>query len=201
MGNMSIHTNRKSGKFSAFEFIFISNILPTDKTAVGYEHAIKWVTLRKANSDHDVIGDNGVALSDPHRFVYNSTVGFREDQTERKRYDDIYRKLLINSNNKLVDISPFQRPVFGLANSDERVFIEDNVPVAVVTLHTDEYLKSTGISWKYTGKIVTYAPAWQSFYLSFYFLTEHGVSRDDVRHRYIRVAKEIWQLLEDSKLH
>lgn len=201
MGNMSIYTSRQSGKFRAFQFFFISEILPTDKTAVGYEHAIKRVTLRKADRDYGVTGENEIVFSDPHRFVYHSTVGFREDQTERGKYENIYRELLLNSNNKLVDISPFQRPAFGLANSDERVFIEDNAPVAVVTLHTDEYLKSAGISWKYTGKIVTYAPAWQPFYIGFSFRTEHGASRDEVRHRYIKVAKEIWQFLEDSKLH
>jgi len=201
MGNMSIHTNQKSGKFSAFEFIFISNILPTDKTSVGYEHAVKWVFLRKANSDYDVIGENGLALSIPHRMVYNSIVGFREDEAEREKYDKIYRELLQNSDDRLVDIVPLGRPYLHSIHSDERVFIEDHVPVAIVKLDTDERVKWRDSSWKYTGRISAYAPAWQPYYLEFGFRTTHGASRDEVRLKYIQVAKEIWQFLEDSKLH
>jgi len=199
MGNMGIYTSQPNEEFYAFKFSFISEILPTDKTVIGYENAIGWVNLRRADNAYDVIGEGGIAMSHPHRFVYVSTVDFREDAAEREKYENIYRGLL--KSNKLVDISPFQKPAFGLVNSDERVYIEDNAPVAVVTLHTDEYLKSTDIRWKYAGKIVSYGPAWQPFYINFHFQTERGTSRDEVRLKYIQVAKEIWQFLEDSKLH
>jgi len=96
MGNMSIYTLQQSGKFEAFKFSFISEILPTNKTSIGYEHAIPWVSFFKA--DDDIIGENGLALSIPHRMVYNSIVGFREDKGEREKYESIYRELLRNNN-------------------------------------------------------------------------------------------------------
>jgi len=201
MGNMSIYTSQPNGEFYAFKFSFISEILPTNKTSIGYEHAIPWVSFFKADDDYDVIGENGLALSIPHRMVYNSIVGFREDEAEREKYDKIYRELLQNSNDRLVDIVPFGRPYLHSIHSDERVFIEDNVPVAIVKLDTDERVKWRDSGWKYTGDISPYAPAWQPYYLEFGFQTAHGASRDEVRLKYIQVAKEIWQFLEDSKLH
>jgi len=200
MGNMSIYTLQQSGKFEAFKFSFISDTLPMNKTAIGYEHAIGWVALRKANSDYNVIDESGKTLSFPHRLVYKNVVSFREDEAERERYEDIYRELLRNNNGKLVDITPIQRSS-PWPTSDRRVFIEGNVPVAIVDLDTDENVKSRDSDWKYTGEISPYAPAWQPFYLKFGFQATHGASRDDVRLKYIRVAKEIWQFLEDSKLH
>ena len=201
MGNMHIYTSRPNEEFYAFRFSFISEILPTDKTAIGYEHAIPRVSLFWDDSDYDITGKNGIAFSAPHRFVYHSTVGFREDEADREKYENIYRELLQNNDNKLVDITPFQMPDLGSIHSDDRVFIEGNVPIALVNLDTDERVKWRNNGWKYTGQVIRYAPAWQPFYIEFYFRTKHGSSRDEVRLRYIRVAKEIWRFLEDSKLH
>jgi len=201
MGNMHIYTSRPNEEFYAFRFSFISEILPNNKTAIGYENAIKWVALRKANSKYDIIAKNGIALSIPHRMVYNSVVDFREDEMERSKYEKVYRELLKNNNNNLVDFTPLLRQKLGSIHYDERVFNEDNIPVAIVDLDTGERVKWMDGGWKYTGKISPYAPAWQPFYLEFGFQATHGASRDEVRLKYIRVAKEIWQFLEDSKLH
>lgn len=195
--NMSIYTMQQSGEFEAFKFSFVSEVLPTGKHPSGYEHVVNWVSLRQSKGEYYVTGDNGEALSTPHRMVHRAIVGSRADKYEREKYEKIYQTLMQNNNNQLVDITHLENFDLHQARSDERIYIEDNVPVAKVDLYTDEHSKN--YSFKYMGSII-YAPAGHSLYMRFYFRTNYGVFRDEVRHRFIKLAKEIWQFLEDSKL-
>ena len=175
--NMKIYTKLPSAEFYAFQFTFVSKIVPKHNNN---QNVIKYVSLDAKD----------YTLQD---FIYKKINNGDAKKTSSKNVDDKkYADFIHKNNNKLADITSFEG--FAATFNDKTfVLIENNIPIAYIQTRSNEY-------YKFIGDIVGYQKLGQPLTLSFQFLNNTGENIEDVVMLYISVADEIMQFLADSKV-